>query len=334
MTQAPRAWLTRLGLRSALAAAALAAASQASGLSCVPRAYDQAEAMLMFGPAKMVFVGTLVEIAKDKREESWHSSAEGTFAVEQTFKGAPDRRQRVRVNSDTATGFRYLVYANEEKGELRADAACWPQAILFPHRVTQHLAYLETMPPPGSGGQVSVGLMRLPFQGRVTNFPLELEGGGPKVGLVTDAKGSARQTGVPAGVYRLATTPPPGYRFECYAKSCDALAVHDRGLSLLDIRLVPLAVLKIELRDAAGKPVALRAEFNVYDAASGRLIGPLSHYWSPATPMWPWRRSFRATTCSAWSSPSRDSTASPTRWCGSRWFSTAAHRRRARRAFR
>jgi hypothetical protein len=270
-------------LRIALAASSLAAALPALGLSCPPRFYDEAEARTMFGPAKVVFVGTLLRTLKEKRFENWHSSDIGVFTIEQAFKGAPDRPQRVRINADTAPGLRYLVYAIEEKGELRADAACWPRAIPSPRNAGQ-IAYLETLPAPGSGGEVFLGgqgLLRKPLDGPVPDFALDFAGTGANFRLVTDKDGKARASGVPAGVYRIATAPPSGYRFDCnYGKSCDGLRVHDRGLDEFVVILLPLAVLKVEVRDAHGNLADLRAEFNLYDPCNGRLIGPFSNYWS------------------------------------------------------
>jgi hypothetical protein len=251
-------------------------ASGAHALSCVRQLYDETEAKRMFGPAKMVFIGTLREVGESSRREGWHNSVEALFSVEQVFKGEPQAEQRVRINSGNTIGQRYVVYANDQKGELRADEACWPHALQIGEGIRGHLDFLNGLAAPGSGGDIALHALREPFSRPLAGAMLEFEGPRSVLQLRTGEDGAANAVAIPAGVYRLLSKAPPGYRYECSAKSCDEIEVHDRGFSSIALKLNPVATLGIDVRDSGGKRYDLRAEFNVYSASTGQLLGPFS----------------------------------------------------------
>lgn len=55
------------------------------------------EARLLFGPAKLVFIGKLISTTGEERFEGWHTSVDGVFTVERVFKGAAGVTQIVRI---------------------------------------------------------------------------------------------------------------------------------------------------------------------------------------------------------------------------------------------
>jgi hypothetical protein len=168
--------------------------SHAFALSCGPIYHDQSQAKSWFGTSKLVFVGKLSGFVGKPRFEGWHESIQGIFAVEQTFKGAAEPQRIVRINANHTKDNRYVIYAIDDKGELRADAACHQRLVPMTAQedVRAHLAYLTNLPKARNGGELSLswgGLYRETDFKRRTGFQLDLVGKGQAVKLITDAKG-------------------------------------------------------------------------------------------------------------------------------------------------
>jgi hypothetical protein len=282
MTRLPGPLEFRKAVRLAALVAWTMTALGAQALSCAVQRYDETEAKRMFGPAKVVFIGTLREIAGERRTDGWHQRVDAVFTVERLFKGEPEIDRRVGINAGAVVGQRYLVYANEQEGELRADAACLPRALPMGDRIHAHLDFLNGLAAPGSGGDLVLNAIREPFSMQLGGVSLEFEGQRGIVQLKTDAHGAAKAAALAAGPYRLRTVAPPGYRYECGLKPCDDIEVHDRGFTNVTVVLTPEATLGIGIRDSQGRRYDLRAEFNVYSASTGVLLGqfsPGSAYW-------------------------------------------------------
>lgn len=264
----------------------LGVSSQAAlAMSCIAPSDKELDVKTRFGKAKFVFVGKLTGYQSKPRFDGWHESARAIFSVEESFKSSSPSQLVVRINYRQVLDKRYIVYAGEDKGELRADGPCSDQlfAIDDEENTKSHLRFLAERPAPGSGGGVSIDWEGRKFAGDGKPFAgitIELVGKSQTVRLVTDPSGRAKQDGLPEGTYRLTSLPPSGYRFACDVRPCGTFYVHDRGHTALDVRLEPVSSLKVTLADAKGKPVRLRAEFRVFDATTGREIGPLSGSYS------------------------------------------------------
>ena len=277
-------------LRSAcLLLLAALVATPAAATSCRRPEYDRDDGRRWFGTSERVFVGELVRTSNmpaghatdgDVPEAiavgSDPPSVGGYFRVEESFKGTTDPRP-IRIGATLRKGHRYLVFARNEAGELRADGYCAPFALPLDGddplrgRARDLLAWLHALPAAGSGGEVHVDL-RDDRQNPVA-AELRFENPGHAFSLRTDAEGRGRIDAVPDGSYRLVTVAPAGYRYGCIP-DCAALAVHDRGLDGYTLRKLPSATLHVRLVDAAGDTLALPAQFDLF-REDGTRVGPL-----------------------------------------------------------
>jgi hypothetical protein len=195
----------------------------------------------------------------------------GEFRVQKHYKGEPARRLVVRIRDGLRPRQRYLVYAYQGDGELVAAGGCEGRAFAVGDQTEKHLAYLDSLPAPGSGGFVDLALLHA----NGTMQPgqsLLFEGAEGSFELVTGTDHWTRSVAWPAGRYRLQTPPPAGYRYLCGSGDCDALMVQDRMVSWWRIQLEALARVRIELRDSDGALVDVEAEFEWLDAELGTPV--------------------------------------------------------------
>lgn len=208
-----------------------------------------------------------IEVTSGPRPSVWL----GEFQVRRHYVGEPARRLTVRVRDGLNPRKRYLVYAYMREGELVADGGCEGRAFPIGAKTREHLAYLDSLPAPGSGGIVDLGFFAAngsPLPGRALTF----EGVEGVFSLVTGNERTMRSKAWPAGRYRLASPPPDGYRYVCGSRDCDGLMVQDRIVKAWRIRLEALTSVRIGLRDGAGAVVNVEAEFEWLDAMLGTPV--------------------------------------------------------------
>jgi hypothetical protein len=101
--------------------------------------------------------------------------------------------------------------------------------------------------------------------------------------LHTDAEGEGRLDAIPEGSYWLTTAAPDGYRYGCIP-DCADFVVHDRGLDEYGLRRLPRATLRVQIVDADGHPVALRAQFDLFreDGTRIRALGSSASWYEIA----------------------------------------------------
>lgn len=263
----------------------------AGATSCRRMAYDREDGQRMFGASERVFVGDLVQ-TRDIAPKSYPAATDGKldaivelgdppsvagyFRLVESFKGAIDP-QPIRVNEALAPGRRYLVFARRDGDELRADAACVSYALPLsgtdPLNGTARvlLGWLRTLPPAGAGGELHVYLRDK--NQRPLSTDLRIESPTRSFSLHTDEEGHGHLDAIPEGSYWLTTSAPDGYRYVCIA-DCTEFVVHDRGLDEYALRLLPRASLRVQVVDASGHPVTLRAQFDLF-RVDGARAGPL-----------------------------------------------------------
>jgi len=268
---------------------ALLVAAPAAATSCRRPAYDRDDGRRWFGASERVFVGELVGTRDMPAAPAPNGAAleaisvggdapsvGGYFRVEQSFKGAVDP-QPIRIAASLRKGRRYLVFAREEAGELRADGYCTRFVLPLdgddPLRDEARglLDALRALPVAGSGGELRVDLR----DERQEPVAAELGFASPThvFSLHTDAQGHGQLDAVPDGSYRLVTTAPTGYRYGCVPE-CAVLTVRDRGLDEYTLRKLPGATLHVRLVDVAGIALALPAQFDLF-REDGTRSGPL-----------------------------------------------------------
>ncbi|MGD9584301.1 MAG: hypothetical protein AB7V26_11640 [Lysobacterales bacterium] len=161
----------------------------------------------------------------------------GTFRILRHYKGAPARKLTVRIQAGLQPRQRYLVYAYQQDGELVAAGGCEGRAFAVGADTEEHLAYLNSLPAPGSGGFVDLALLGA-NSAMQPGQTLVFAGAGGSFELITGDDYWTRSGAWPAGRYRLLSPAPDGYRYQCGSDECDALMVQDRVVNWWLIQLV------------------------------------------------------------------------------------------------
>ena len=244
----------------------------------------------MFGNADAVFVGYLetLGVPTERRDPMsvGPQYVPAAFRVKHAYKGALGVAVDVHASENLVLGREYLVFAQRAhgyapEGQLFANFDCQGSAFDLGARgeTEQFLAFLDALPAEGSGGDLVVVLRTHPDWNKAADALLSFErnGGSATVSRHTDEYGAMDASSVPAGMYRLTTVAPPGFRYNCGNvtdyEACDALVVLDRGRVEHFITLEPTAALKVRVTDAAGRPAEVRAQFDVFEPGTGRRIG-------------------------------------------------------------
>jgi len=268
----------------------------ASATSCRRIAYDREDGQRLFGSSERVFVGDLVQ-TREVGQKNYSATSEGKletivslgdppsvaghFRLVESFKGAFDP-QPIRINEALVAGRRYLVFARRDGDELRADAQCisyvMPLTGTDPlkSKAQDLLDWLRALPPAGSGGELRVYLRD--ENQRPLRAELRIESPTHSFSLHTDEEGEGHLDAIPEGHYWLTTAAPGGYRYSCLP-DCPNFVVNDRGLDEYALRQLPRGSLRVQIVDADDHPVALRAQFDLFDP-DGTRIGPLGSSWT------------------------------------------------------
>jgi hypothetical protein len=127
---------------------ALLGCIDAQASSCLPelvRSYSRMESEHMYATAREIFVGVLERIDSVPPRGGFHLRGEvtGVFRVSRRYKGGDAQQLYVYIDRGLSTGMRYLVYAEAENDELRADHDCAPQALPVGPSTEAWLAHLE-----------------------------------------------------------------------------------------------------------------------------------------------------------------------------------------------
>lgn len=218
--------LRMLVLGSMAVAAAVASSAQATTCASSPLEGARDVVRAMWTESAAVFVGTLRTLAP---AGAGHVAA---FEPETSFKGEPGGRIAVRVPRELRTGERYLVFAHEADGALHASRPCGLGANRPLHvdeaPVTEMLAVLRTIPPPGAGGELFVRVY--PWRRDLEGTPIFLEHEDGTRLVALDRDGVARASELRPGDYRI-TMPRMRGSVTCrWSRECGPLRVPDRGL--------------------------------------------------------------------------------------------------------
>lgn len=283
--------------RSACLLLAMAMIAPPSGAtSCRRIAYDREDGQRLFGSSERVFVGDLVQ-TRDVAQKTYTAASEGKletivglgdppsvaghFRLVEAFKGAIDP-QPIRINEALVSGRRYLVFARRDGDELRADSQCASYVLPLTgadplkSKAQDLLHWLRALPPAGSGGELRIYLRD--ENQRPLSTELRIESPTRSFSLHTNEEGEGHLDALPEGDYWLTTAPPGGYRYSCNP-DCPSFVVNDRGLDEYGLRRLPRGSLRVQVVDADDRPVALRAQFDLFDP-DGMRIGPLGSAWA------------------------------------------------------
>jgi hypothetical protein len=238
--------------------------------------------------------------------DSEHRFASVNLNVEKTYVGSKQKYLRVFLNHGVVAGQELIVYARKESDEqiarrklfarlwdrpqskdkpialetantFAADGNCSDTTVASTKKeFASHVAFLENLPPPNSGGEVKVvcaasGATYFDW-GRIA-CPAKLARNGRVIG--DDVPKEVHTfSNLPAGSYRLLTTPQDGKTVACYKSgidvSCDTITVVDRGIGSYGITYKNAGTLDLVVVDGLSETISapLLLRFR-------SLVGPL-----------------------------------------------------------
>jgi hypothetical protein len=235
-----------------------------------------------------------------------HRFAIAALKVEKTYVGSKRASLKAFVNQGVVVGQELIVYARKESEDQSAqrkqfartwdppkvggktivldttdvfvaDGNCSDTTVVSTKKeFASHVAFLENLPPPNSGGEIEVvctasGATYFDW-GRIA-CPAKLARNGQVIG--DDVPKEVHTfSNLPAGTYRLLTTPQAGKSVTCYGGgiygSCDAITVVDRGVRSYGITYKNAGTLDLVVVDGLSQtltaPLLLRFR---------SLVGPL-----------------------------------------------------------
>jgi hypothetical protein len=237
---------------------------------------------------------------------SHHRFASVNLNVEKTYVGSKQKYLKVFLNHGVVAGQELIVYARKESDEqiarrklsarlwdrprgedkpialettdmFAADGNCSDTTVASTKKeFLSHVAFLEKLPPPNSGGEIEVvcavsGATYFDW-GRIA-CPAKLARNGQVIG--DDVPKEVHTfSNLPAGTYRLLTTPQGGKSVTCQKGgidvTCDAITVVDRGVRSYGITYKNAGTLDLVVVDGLSQtltsPLLLRFR---------SLVGPL-----------------------------------------------------------